>query len=374
MLAGHRPGNRERPSTDGQEQCRNTWNVARRTPGRGQFPGALPAAGRCCASEAAITHPATKASAIRCIFRADAVGSLPGSAGVSTGQKFNIADRPYFKHAMAGKTVMSDPVVSRRRQARRRRGGADHAQRKAIGVNGGAVSLDEVIKLVGKVKTGETGYAYVVQSDGMIIFHPDPNMVMKINALTSDTTPPTPKEISGRMAKGEQESGSANSTAAPNTSPSRPSRERAGVWRSMCRKARSRQARHPAMDDAGDALAVLAVAIGVSFYISATFTSAQRHEGMLQQIAQGGGDLTRRTDYPGWMRSQKPRIISIPSESLRVMFGEIRGEAAKLTAGVHDINGGAGDRFRRVPRSGRAEHEQRGDDRRGHRQHRAYCR
>ena len=265
-----------------------------------------------------------------------------GSAVVSTGQKFNIADRPYFKQAMAGKTAMSDPVVSRdvgkpvvAIAAPIIRGD------QPIGITGGAVSLDEVIKLVGKVKTGETGYAYVVQSDGMIIFHPDQSMVMKVNALTSDSTPPTLKEISGRMVKGEQGigrytfGGSAKYVAfapIPGTHWSLavnvPESEILAkldtlLWTSLA-----------------IALGVLAFSIAVSFYISATFTRPLNvMKGMLQEIAQGGGDLTRRIDIQGKDEiAETSRHFNTFLESLRVMFTEIRAEAAKLTEGVHDIN------------------------------------
>ena len=265
-----------------------------------------------------------------------------GSAGVSTGQKFSIADRPYFKEAMAGKTVMSDPVVSRdvgkpvvAIATPIVRGG------QPIGVTGGAVSLDEVIKLVGKVKTGETGYAYVVQSDGMIIFHPDQSMVMKVNALTSDSTPPTLKEISGRMVKGEQGigryafGGSVKYVAfapIPGTRWSLavnvPEREILAkldtlLWTSLA-----------------IALGVLVFSIAVSFYISATFTRPLNvMKGMLQEIAQGGGDLTRRIDIQGKDEiAETSRHFNTFLESLRLMFTEIRAEAAKLTEGVHDIN------------------------------------
>ena len=276
------------------------------------------------------------------LFLSLLLSDTTGSSRVSTGQTFNIADRPYFKQAMAGKTVMSDPVISRdvgkpivAVAAPIMRGG------QAVGVTGGAVSLDEVIKLVGKIKTGKTGYAYVVQSDGMIIFHPDPNMVMKINALTSDTTPPTLKEISGRMVKGEQGigqyefNGSAKYVAyapVPGTSWSLavnvPQSEILAkldilLWTTLA-----------------IALAVLAVAIGVSFYISATFTRPLNvMKGMLQQIAQGGGDLTRRIDIEGKDEiAETSHHFNTFLESLRVMFTEIRAEAAKLTDGVHDIN------------------------------------
>jgi methyl-accepting chemotaxis protein len=265
-----------------------------------------------------------------------------GSARVSTGQTFSIADRPYFKLAMAGKTVMSDPVVARdvgkpvvAVAAPIVRDG------KAIGVTGGAVSLDEVIKLIGRIKAGDTGYAYVLQGDGLIIFHPDPNMVMKVNALSGDSTPPSLKAISEHMVKGERGIGNYTFGGAakyvayapiPGTSWSLAVNVPAGevlakldalLWTTLA-----------------IAFGVLAVAIAVSFYISATFTRPLNvMKGMLQEIARGGGDLTRRIDIAGKDEiAETSHHFNVFLDSLRTMFAEIRADAARLTEGVHDIN------------------------------------
>ena len=40
--------------------------------------------------------------------------------------------------------------------------------------------------LVMKVKLGKTGYAGIVDSNGLVIAHPNPDMVMKFNLLESD--------------------------------------------------------------------------------------------------------------------------------------------------------------------------------------------
>ena len=265
-----------------------------------------------------------------------------GSAVVSTGQKFNVADRPYFKQAMAGKTTMSDPVVARdvgkpvvAVASPIVRGG------QTIGVTGGAVSLDEVIKIVGQVKAGETGYAYVIQSDGMIIFHPDQKMIMKVNALTSDSTPPELKKISERMTKGEQGIGRyafAGSTKYVAFAPV------PGTHWSLAVNVPESEilAKLDTLlwTTLAIAVAVLAVAIGVAFYISASFTRPLNvMKSMLQEIAQGGGDLTRRIVIEGKDEiAETSHHFNTFLESLRSMFTEIRAEAAKLTDGVHDIN------------------------------------
>jgi methyl-accepting chemotaxis protein len=270
-----------------------------------------------------------------------------GRAGVTTGQQMNIADRPYFRQALAGKTAMSDPVIARdigkpvvAVAAPIIRNG------KTVGVAGGGVLLDELIKLVGKVKAGETGYAYAVQSDGLIIFHPDEKMVMKVNGLTSDVIPPVLKEITGRMVKGEQGVGQYAFSGAskyvayapiPGTSWSLgvnvPEQEvlsklNALLWASLA-----------------IALTVLAVSVAFSFYIAASFTRpVNAMKTMLKEIAKGGGDLTRRIDIRGKDEiAETSHYFNSFLESLSGMFTDIRADAAKLTEGVHEINQALGN-------------------------------
>jgi len=60
---------------------------------------------------------------------------------------------------------------------------------------------------------------------------------------------------------------------------------------------------------------------------------------MLQEIAQGGGDLTRRIDIQGKDEiAETSHHFNTFLESLGRMFTDIRADASKLTEGVHDIN------------------------------------
>ena len=265
-----------------------------------------------------------------------------GSSRVTTGQKFNIADRPYFRQAMAGKTVMSDPVIARDTGKPVVAVAAPIVKDgRAVGVTGGGVFLDEVIKLVGKIKAGETGYAYAVQSDGLIIFHPDEKTVMKLNGLTGETVPPSLKEITGRMVRGEQGIGLYTFDGItkyvayapiPGTTWSLgvnvPEREvlsklDALLWASVT-----------------IVLVVLVLSVALSFYISTSFTRPlNAMKTMLQEIAEGGGDLTRKIDIQGKDEiAETSHYFNTFLESLRTMFSDILKDAAKLTEGVHQIN------------------------------------
>ena len=265
-----------------------------------------------------------------------------GAARFISGEKANIAERPYFKQAMAGKAAISDPLIAKNDGALVVVGAAPVIRNgSTTGVVAGAMNVGDLIKLVGKIKAGETGYAYAVQSDGLAIFHPDEKMVMKVNALTSDALPPALKEITGRMVKGEQGVGQYsfdgnNKYVAyapiPGTTWSLgvnvPEREvlaklDALLWASVT-----------------ISLVVLVLSVALSFYISASFTRPlNAMKTMLQEIAKGGGDLTRKIDIQGKDEiAETSRYFNTFLESLRTMFSDIRLDAAKLTEGVHQIN------------------------------------
>jgi len=53
------------------------------------------------------------------------------------------------------------------------------------------------------VKAGQTGYAFVVQGDGLKIIHPDKEMAMKSNSLKDSNADPQQKQVTERMVKGE---------------------------------------------------------------------------------------------------------------------------------------------------------------------------
>ena len=265
-----------------------------------------------------------------------------GEATFTTGEKPNLAERAYFKLAMSGKPAVSDPLVAKSNGKTTVVAAAPVTRNgSVIGIVAGGVTLDDMIKLISKVKAGDTGYAFVVQSDGLIIFHPDEKLAMKFNGLTGDSSPPALKEITGRMVKGEQSvsryafDGVAKYVAyspIPGTSwslavnvPEQEVLSRLDTlkWTSV-----------------SIALFVLLLAVALSFYIAASFTRPlNAMKTMLQDIAKGGGDLTRRIQIEGKDEvAETAHHFNTFLGSLSGMFTAIRNEAAGLTEGVHSIN------------------------------------
>jgi methyl-accepting chemotaxis protein len=113
------------------------------------------------------------------------VADAKGDYFITSGAPGNVKDREYFIKVMqTGETVVSDPVVSR-------------ATGKTVivvatplkkngqitGMLGGTVSIDDLSRRIAAIKAGKTGYAYMVQGDGLVIAHPDQQVLMKVNPL-----------------------------------------------------------------------------------------------------------------------------------------------------------------------------------------------
>jgi methyl-accepting chemotaxis protein len=225
------------------------------------------------------------------------VMDLKGDASYTIGENKNLADRDYFKQAIAGKTVISDPIFGKSdgkaiivAAAPLTRNGS------VVGALAGTVLLDDLIKLLAEIKAGESGYAYVVQNDGLIIFHPSKELAMKKNLLQDPATEPSLKEITARMVKGEQGvaqysfnglkkylafapiPGTTWSLAVNVPVAEVYAKLKTLMWTSLL-----------------IALVVLGLAVAISFVIAAGITRPiNAMKLMLQDIAQGEGDLTKR--------------------------------------------------------------------------------
>ncbi|WP_321532138.1 methyl-accepting chemotaxis protein [uncultured Desulfuromonas sp.] len=105
-------------------------------------------------------------------------GSNPKVVG-----KLNLADRSYFREAMAGKSSLSKPGASRDT--------GDPIFVLAVplkndgqteGVLFAAVGLSGFSKIfIDSLKIGEAGYAFVTDAEGVLIAHPDKKRILKVN-------------------------------------------------------------------------------------------------------------------------------------------------------------------------------------------------
>lgn len=93
-------------------------------------------------------------------------------------------DREYFKDAMAGKVVVSDPIISRTtgNQISVVAAPIRNNDGKVVGVMGGTINLVKLSKIIANLKYSYPGsYTYIVDNKGLIIAHPNEKYIMKEN-------------------------------------------------------------------------------------------------------------------------------------------------------------------------------------------------
>jgi len=118
----------------------------------------------------------------------DATGLTVASATPEVVGKVNVAERQYFKDAMAGKTVCSEVMASRVT-------GNPVVVIATPVKNGAAVQgvLYSVLdlasfssKVIVPIKVLQTGYAFLYDQKGVLIAHPDKNMILKVTMADHD--------------------------------------------------------------------------------------------------------------------------------------------------------------------------------------------
>lgn len=141
----------------------------------------------------------------------DAIGYIkPGGENInSLGSHGTLADREYYQKAIKGEIAISDPVVSKASGKMITVIAVPvKIDGKVTGVVYGSIAMDELTKKVLDIKAGQTGYAYVLQGDGLAIIHPDKEIAMKVNAVQDTKLPQGLRMVNERLIKGE--SGIAN--------------------------------------------------------------------------------------------------------------------------------------------------------------------
>lgn len=100
--------------------------------------------------------------------------------------KGSIADRDYFPKAKAGNTVVSNPLLGRAdgKLAAVVAAPIRDAQGQVAGILGGNIKMQVIQDMVGKMHIGQTGYAYMVDSNGVIVAHQDEALILKENITT----------------------------------------------------------------------------------------------------------------------------------------------------------------------------------------------
>ncbi|MEP6517775.1 cache domain-containing protein [Microcoleus vaginatus] len=104
----------------------------------------------------------------------------------------NVSDRQHFKKAMAGEVYVSDPTISRTLKGQsivpisapvwsNSANSIEKKAQKPIGVMNGVISIDRIAQVVRKLEYAPGTYAFVLNSQGVPIVHPDARLIGNID-------------------------------------------------------------------------------------------------------------------------------------------------------------------------------------------------
>ncbi len=136
------------------------------------------------------------------------VAEVDGNYNTNLGASGNVSTREYFIEAMKGRTSIPDPVISKSTGKAniyiatpiKNDGG------EIVGVIAGAVELEKISAIINEEKLGDTGYGFMLSKEGLMIAHPNQEIVMEQNIL--DQPIPETVQMAERMLSGEKGSGS----------------------------------------------------------------------------------------------------------------------------------------------------------------------
>ena len=239
--------------------------------------------------------------------------------------------RPWYKQAVsAGKSLITPPyqasvgglVVTIAAPVKK--------QGELLGVVGGDLSLDTLVKIINSVDFGGLGYAFLVSADGQMIVSPDKTEVMKnINDLYAGANLRIAADYQQVEVKGHQRI----FTFTPVTGlPNAPWY----IGLSIDRE----KAYAPLSDFRTSAIialcvAVAAIALLMSLLISFLMRPLTTMGRAMQDIARGEGDLTRRLAVTG--QDEFADLGNAFNQFVERIHGSIR-EVSAVTGHVHDLS------------------------------------
>jgi len=121
-------------------------------------------------------------------------------------ENIDLADRHYITQALSGNKSRSDVIASKVT------GNTVIAianplwlDGRVVGVLVGTVNFEKITTHLAELKIGEHGYAFMVNRDGLLVYHPVKEKVMAENLLQSEN--PGLKELARQMVAGKSSSG-----------------------------------------------------------------------------------------------------------------------------------------------------------------------
>jgi PAS domain S-box-containing protein len=118
--------------------------------------------------------------------------------------KGNIFNRPYFQSIMSGgPTQITQPLISRTTGVPTifMVSPIHRDDGQPLGLIGAGISLEYIQDITQDLKTGKTGYGFIVADDGTYIYHPDDSFIMK--SKITERNDPLLNKLGRRMISGK---------------------------------------------------------------------------------------------------------------------------------------------------------------------------
>ncbi|GAA5787095.1 methyl-accepting chemotaxis protein [Chitiniphilus shinanonensis] len=254
---------------------------------------------------------------------------------------YDPTSRPWYKQAQAeDRTILTPPYIdaSSGRLMFSFAAPVKGEDGSFKGVTAADIFLDDVVQDVLAIKLNGGGYAMLLGDDGSLLVHPNQQLVLKsAQELSPTLTPELLKSLTAhpRLTEIKLKDGSSQFfylKTVPGTGLSLGMMiDRAQVQAPLTRLLAIM---------AAITIGVLLVAVPLAgFVVNHMLKGLGRLSVALNEIAEGGGDLTRKLGVEGNDEvAGAAGAFNRFAEQLRGMFSEIQGESARLTSGVSDIN------------------------------------
>ncbi len=136
-------------------------------------------------------------------FNAIIISDTDGNMKSTVGKFGDISQKEYFRKVMTGETVVSKPITSTDTEepviiiATPIKDNSG----KVIGLIGGSINLSLISDFVNAEKLGENGYAFMINSEGLLMAHPTKEYILNRNLLKEENQ--NIVAIAKKMVKGE---------------------------------------------------------------------------------------------------------------------------------------------------------------------------
>lgn len=154
-----------------------------------------------------IQNPTLTSEAKRLGYKKFGVIDPSGNAVFTDGESVNVTGQEYFTKALQGTTNVVEPYLSKGEMIVQVVTPIKDPSGQIVGVLSGIADGNVLSYVIGSIKVGETGYAYILNKESTVIGHPDTSFVKeKYNVLEDAANNPELKklaEITEIIVKGE---------------------------------------------------------------------------------------------------------------------------------------------------------------------------